>query len=388
LHAATLIQRLPQAEESPFEAARGLCRALCPKPLLPREPVVGHNDWYWLYGNNSETLILEATQRLLDIYPKTTRVRPWSVIDDGWQTSEEGFEGSCNGGPWDRGNEKFPDMAALAAKIKKLGVRPGIWMRPLLTKANVPESWKIRCPLLPSGAAGNQLDPSVPEVLDLVRADISRLRAWGYEMIKHDFSTFDATGRWGFQMNMEASGITPDGWAYADTTRTTAEILLNFYRVIREAAGPEGTLLGCNTVGHLAAGLVEVQRVGDDTSAREWDRTRRMGINTLAFRAAQQGTFFAVDADCVPVSPSIPEHLTAQWLDLVACSGTPLFLSIDPTACDTKQAELLKKALANAVQEVPVGEPRDWLDSAVPSCWRLQGGAHGDTQYHWSEWDQ
>ena len=61
-------------------------------------------------------------------------------------------------------------MAALAAKIKKLGVRPGIWMRPLLTKAKVPESWKIRCPLIPSGAAGNQLDPSVPEVLDLVRA--------------------------------------------------------------------------------------------------------------------------------------------------------------------------------------------------------------------------
>jgi alpha-galactosidase len=31
------------------------------------------------------------------------------------------------------------------------------------------------------------LDPSLPENLDEVAPDIRRLRAWGYQLIKHDF---------------------------------------------------------------------------------------------------------------------------------------------------------------------------------------------------------
>ena len=67
------------------------------------------------------------------------------------------------------------------------------------------------------------MDPSVPEVLDLVRTDLVRIRNWGYEMIKHDFSTYDVTGRWGFEMNGGPDGFAPEGWAYADSSRTTAE---------------------------------------------------------------------------------------------------------------------------------------------------------------------
>ena len=48
------------------------------------------------------------------------------VIDDGWQIARDA---PYNGGPWDRGNERFPDMPGLAAAMKDLGVRPGIWVR-------------------------------------------------------------------------------------------------------------------------------------------------------------------------------------------------------------------------------------------------------------------
>lgn len=91
--------------------------------------------------------------------------------------------------------------------------------------------------------------------------------------------------------------LTEGGWHFADRTLTNAEIILRLYRTLRAAAG-DTLLLGCNTVGHLGAGLFEIQRTGDDTSGRVWERTRRMGVNTLAFRLPQHGTFFASDPDC------------------------------------------------------------------------------------------
>ena len=57
---------------------------------------------------------------------------------------------------------------------------------------------------------------------------------------------------------------------------------------------------GCNTIGHLSVGLFDASRTGDDVSGREWERTRRMGVNTLAYRLPQHKTFFQLDADCVP----------------------------------------------------------------------------------------
>jgi len=385
LVAAILVQRLPVAEEMPFLAARRFCRALCREPRLPKEPIIGHNDWYWLYGKNSERKILQATERFVEFCPPDRQIKPWSVIDDGWQrTYREGDLG--NGGPWNRGNSKFSSLPRLVEKIKKLGARPGIWMRPLLTTSKVPASWQTRRPNEAAKKA-TFLDPSVPEVLEHVRADIARLRAWGFELIKHDFSTFDITGRWGFEMLTADTGFCPGGWRFANSKLTTAEIILNFYRVIRAAAGAGTLIMGCNTVGHLAAGLVEIQRTGDDTSALDWNRTRRMGVNTLAFRAPQHDAFFAIDADCVPIAPSIPWRLTASWLDLIARSGTPLFLSINPLACDRKTTKAIRTALDLAARASDVAQPLDWLDTPIPVRWKLQcNSVQRETRMNWTEW--
>ncbi len=53
-------------------------------------------------------------------------------------------------------------------------------------------------------------------------------------MVKHDYTTFDIFGRWGFQMQ---EGLTTPGWQFNDATKTNAEIILNLYNNIREAAG-------------------------------------------------------------------------------------------------------------------------------------------------------
>jgi alpha-galactosidase len=132
-------------------------------------------------------------------------------------------------------------------------------------------------------------------------------------------------------------------------------------------------IIGCNTFGHLAAGLVELQRTGDDTSGREFNRTRRMGVNTLAFRAPQHRAFFDLDADCAPITPQLPWDLASRWLDLVARSGTALFVSPDPKALNAVSKPAIQRAFALAAAPQTTAEPLDWMDTTTPGRWRIQG---------------
>jgi alpha-galactosidase len=188
-----------------------------------------------------------------------------------------------------------------------------------------------------------------------------------YDLIKHDYSTFDLLGRWGFQMGSE---ITDTGWSFADRSKTSAEIIRLFYETIHPPPGA-AVLIGCNTIGYLAAGTVQLQRIRDDTSGKEWARTRKMGVNTLAFRIAQHNALFAVDADCVGVTDMVPWTLNRQWLDLLSRSGTPLFVSIDPAALDTEKRADLRQVLERASSPAPLREPLDWMGTTVPSEWRF-----------------
>jgi alpha-galactosidase len=213
-----------------------------------------------------------------------------------------------------------------------------------------------------------------------VTDDVTCLRGWGFELIKHDFSTYDLLGRWGPQMG----AVLDDGrWRPHDPNLTTAEALVSLYQCIRDAAG-DTVVLGCNVVGHLAAGLVEAQRIGDDTSGLAWGRTRRVGVNTLAFRLAQHGALFAVDADCVPSTPHTPWSLNRRFLDLVSRSGTALFVSVDPsTRSDAVDADLaagLRLALDGGARGGV--EPIDWLHTTSPSRWR---GGEAELTYDWLE---
>jgi alpha-galactosidase len=333
-------------------------------------PVVGANNWYYAYGENfdEKAVLQDATTivELADGHP----VKPFSVVDDGWYPG-----GNASGGPWDAGTPGvFDDMAGTAAAIKAIGARPGLWFRPLLMRS--PTRWASAGP---HDKPGRALDPSYPEVLDQVRADLRRFRDWGFELVKHDFSTYDVFGRFGPAMG---SRLTSDGWQLHDPTRTTAEIVLAFYREIRSAAD-DVVLIGCNTVGHLAAGLVDVQRIGDDTSGRDWERTRKMGVNTLAFRLPQHKRFFTVDADGVPSTPHTPWELNQRFLDLVARSGTALFLSIDPTTRTDRSDQALRDGIHLALSGGDASgiEPLDWLVNTTPNRWRT---GTESLHYDWS----
>lgn len=368
LDVCDVVARAGKAGENPFAALRAFCRLLCPAPRMPAAPVYGHNDWYWAYGKNSADSVRVDAKRIVELSP-TGENRPFAVIDDGWQpgrvTSDDG------NGYWDRGNENFPDMAALTDDIRKSGARPGIWCRPLLAHHDAPDTLRL-------SRDRSVLDPTVPAVMQKVGDDIARIAGWGYELIKHDYSTWDIFGRWGFQMG---GALTKAGWRFAEGNgRTTAEVIDAFYQAIRGAAG-SALVIGCNTVSHLSAGRFELCRIGDDSSGSDWGRTRRMGINSLAFRAAQHGTFYAADPDCVGVLKEQSWPLIRQWLDLLARSGTVLMTSIEPGALGTVQRRDIMAALALAAAPQPLAEPLDWQRLIYPTHWRLMGA---ERVYDWA----
>ncbi len=336
--------------ETPFQTTRRFVGTLCDKARMPAQPVYGINDWYFTYGNNSAKLILEHTALMAPMAEGLSN-RPFSVIDSGWFQKPPAFpDDCCWGDTMGSSNNRFGDMEKLAEQIRQLGMRPGIWTRPLCGSHK--DSPALMLPLIKGREELRPvLDPSIPENLERIRQYFRLYTQWGYELVKFDFTTFDIFGKWGFEMLRDRTMTEPD-WNMKDTTRTNAEIVLGLYETIREAAG-DACVIGCNTFSHLSAGLFELNRIGDDTSGNEWDRTRKMGVNTLAFRGLHHGVFYAADADCVGLTTRVPWQKNKQWMELVASSGTPLFISAQPEATGTEQKAAIRESFALASQQSP-----------------------------------
>lgn len=358
-----------------FEAMQEFCGQMCEDPILPKYPVYGSNNWYYAYGKSSESEILADCDYILNL-TKDIENKPYMVIDDCWQEHHRLNE--YNGGPWTKGNEKFPDMKALADKLVKKGVRPGIWVRLLLNEdENIKNEWRL--------SHNNCIDPTNPEALNYIKEDIKRICNWGYTLIKHDFSTFDLFGKWGFQMSPL---VTDDGWHFYDDSLTSAEVVKLLYKAILdasvEASNGETLILGCNTIGHLGAGYMHINRTGDDTSGVIWERTRFMGVNTLAFRLPQHGKFYEIDADCVGIDGGILWSMNKQWADVLAQSGTPLFISVRPNILNETEKQELHEILKVASKQEHHVIPVDWEETTCPEHW--QDKDHDiDCKYQWFE---
>ena len=145
--------------------------------------------------------------------------------------------------------------------------------------------------------------------------------------------------------------------------------------------GKTANILGCNCVSHLTAGLCQINRIGDDTSGVDFDRTRRMGVNTLAFRLPQNGKFYMVDADCAGfIKGMIPFSLNKEWVTLLAKSGTPLFISAPNGAFTDEEFAYMQEMYKIASEQKNVAIPLDWQYNATPAKWSIDGE---ETSFVW-----
>ena len=363
---ASIVARQGRAPEESMDAVTELCRKMCARTSRPLQPIYGANDWNYSYGSSTAESILRDTDFIVKLSP-VGGVRPFSVIDGGWEN----------------GTTAWPDMGMLASGIRNRSARPGIWIRPL----EAPRS-ALPALLIPDLRFGQKkeratelaYDPTVPEAQAKILEKVRQAAGWGYEMVKHDFSTYDLLGQWGFEMGPQP---TIPGWSLHDRSRTNAEVIAALYALIRETAGDRIVIDGCNTVGHPGQGIFDMQRTGDDTSGRNWERTRRMGVNTAAFRLPQHGTFFCLDADLVGITDAIPWELNRQWLAMLARSGTSTIVAPGPPAHGQEQQAAIREAFQIAAAGGLGARPVDWMETSAPMHWRAKSTGK-EQAYDWN----
>ena len=322
LVACEVVELEGEQYEDAYKVAKRFSAMLCDAPVIPKEPIFGVNNWYWAYGKISYSSVMKETDYLMEMCRGTTH-RPYMIIDDGWQFNRTYGAGAYIGGPWIP-NERFGDMSRVADAIHEKGAKAGLWFRPLLTLGDIPEEAKLE----KFSAGGVLLDPSHPSVLERVYNDAKTIKEWGFELIKHDFSTMDYFGP--SSLNAEKTGFNLYERAKQpfDKSKTNATIIKNLYKAIQSGAG-DADVIACNAVGHLCAGIHSTYRTGNDTSGRSFEWTRRHGINTV-MRLPLNDTFYRADPDCAAFTERVDASINLDFLEMCAITGMTTLASVTP----------------------------------------------------------
>ena len=192
LEAATIVQCKGNAGETAFAVTQRLCRAMAQGTTVasrrgkaPTDVIYGSNDWYYAYGQNTHDGILRDADLVASLAP-AGGTRPFTVIDDGYQDQA-----------------RFPSLPRLAGAIRDRNVIPGLWIRPLRAAPTVPKNLLLpdsRFDRSANERAALAYDPTIPEALHAVTSVAAEACGWGFELIKHDFTTWELFGQWGSQM--------------------------------------------------------------------------------------------------------------------------------------------------------------------------------------------
>ena len=381
LEACTLVSRLGRKGESAFASGQAFCRQMCTDPRLPKEPVFGYNDWYCAYGANTATNFLADAAYVVSV-TRGLSVKPFVVMDDGWQPMSPPAVQKKTGkfdsgwGPWFAASSQFGmEMGEFASKIAALGAKPGLWYRPMRAWDDAPKAWKVE-------GHPESFDPTVPEVMAEIASDMKRFREWGFKLVKIDFLVYDFNGQFLFPGKIGES-VFSQKRLWRDRSRTSAERMLELYKTLREGAGDDMIIIGCGAFGHLAAGLFEVNRIGFDTSGKNWRQTAENGPHSLAMRSIQHGTFYCIDADCVGLASAgaIAWEKNSQWLDLLSRSHTACFLSWSRALATPEIRAAFAAAFSASANGGDVAEPLDWFKERSPRNWRFSNGEVAN--YNW-----
>ena len=375
LRACRIVRAESSEGESAWQFGRRFCKLLCSKPKLPKSPVYGYNDWYCAYGKNTATNFLADAAYIMDC-AKGCANSPYVVMDDGWQRNAPPVTGESGWGPWDAAGPNFGmDMTTFCRKIVAIGAKPGLWYRPLRAWRELPADQRLQ-------TNNDYLDPTVPAVRARIVEDVRRFRDWGFKLVKIDYLSYDLSQFWPRDRHVHRDRYIQDDRAWRDSSRTTAEVIRDLYRAMKDAAGDDVVIIGCNAFNHLAAGVFELQRTGDDTSGKDWSWTRNHGVNTLAMRSIQDGAFFKLDADCVGLAEegAVPWELNRQWMYLLGRSGTPFFVSWRRQLAGPEVRKALTDAFRRASSRRPTIEPCDWQKTRAPVLWR---DVDGTVVYKW-----
>lgn len=323
---------------------------------LPAQPA-GYCTWYSdRFGGASDEVHLAELAAF-----GAKHLKPYGFgyvqIDDKWQIGRrrEGpskdFTGHNPRGPYPSGMKKAAD------NVRAQGLVAGLWFMPFAGDHEDPLfaphlDWFVKGPdgrPFETRWGGTCLDMTHPGAREHLRSITQRIsHDWGYKFFKLD-GLWTGTGTRIMYVN---DGYKDDAIGESvlhDPSQTHMEAYRSGLKLVREAAGKDVFILGCNLSQNMRTlgasfGLVDAMRVGPDNNS-SWPRLVR-GPQHGSRRYFLHGRVWYNDPDPVYVRKTMPlEHarLIASW---VAISGQLYANSDWLPDLPAERLEILKKTMA------------------------------------------
>lgn len=344
---------------------------------LPPQPTV-YCTWYHAGASNEKDIMKNAAFARENLAPYGFSVMQ---IDDKWQDGAQ-IEGPRKNFTTHRVDGPYPSgMAPTAAKLERLGMAPGIWFMPFAGTWDDPFfadkqemfAQKDGKPYVVHWG-GTCFDLTHPNTQAYVYGVARRIaHDWGYKYFKLDgLWTGMATG-----MCYVHTGFKEDELGSTklhDPRVTHVQAYRDGLKLVREAAGPDVFILGCNVAQNMRVlgasfGLVDAMRIGPD-NGRDWPAICRgpfSGSNTYFLH----GRVWYNDPDPIYVRDSVPlEHARAlcSWVTL---TGQLNASSIQFEDLSAERLHLLQRTMpAHGRKPRPV----DLFEQRIPRIWLLTDG--------------
>jgi hypothetical protein len=298
----------------------------------------------------------------------------WVQIDDGYQRAF---------GDW-QGNHLYPHgMSWLAAEIRKLGLKPGIWIAPYAISEHA-DIVQQHPEWLAHDASGNlQVTAStrVKYILDITHPGARQWLhdvfetlgpVWGYDFIKIDFVEWTL-------LAIER---------YYDPTLSRAQVYRLGFETMRAAVGPYCHLLDCGP-GPDTVGLLDSMRIEQDLPANTWEQYVKHDSSTapaMAKRYYFHKRTWINDADHIGLALlTVPQAQAVA--SLIALSGGTMMSGDRLYALDATRLDILKKVFPTYGE---AARPLDLFEKAFPEIFALH--IHRDFGAWWLvgyfNWDE
>lgn len=297
------------------------------------QPPSGWCSWYFFYQEINEGEI-KITAKWIAENLKDYGVH-YVQIDDGWQGTGRGLGENRD---WSTINNRFPSgMDGLAAYIKSLGLKPGIWLAPHgQSNEAVVKNHAGVFMLKPDGTTASStwegtflVDPSAPESQKYLKDLFAKLSSWGYEYFKIDGQPIVVREYRNKKSFMKNPSDDTDG-LYRETLKS-----------IRAGIGPDSYLLGCWVVPLEGVGLMNGSRIGADVLPN-WDGFKFAMRATMQYYFLHNVAWYA-DPDVFIVRAPLPIEQARAWATLQGLTGQAALMSDRLVDLSPDRVELIKR---------------------------------------------
>jgi hypothetical protein len=277
---------------------------------LDHRPMCGWCSWYYIYADITEDEIIKNTNFLAE-----------NLKAYGLEYIQVDRGRILTGTDWLTSNKKFPhDMKWLAEKIHDKGFKAGIWTSPFWLGRDSEvynEKWILdKISTEPKqeekrrrhwASWGDVLDASNGEVINYIKNFVDVLvNDWDYDYLKNDFLKYGLPEISDLDKVLLEKGEIKDVIKFPrkNLDITPFEAYKNGLKAIKETAGDETFIMGCNAILMNTAGLAHACRVGGDIQSKlcvTWECGTSKTVRTSAKRYYYNGRTMWIDPDCLVI---------------------------------------------------------------------------------------